>query len=169
VGSGDAPAPASIRAAEKQDAAAIVALWTTAYVDEGEGGRTLPYAEADFVDTASRGQVLVAVRDGAVVGVAALLGPDAPRRAVAAAGEAELSRLVVAAPGRRSGIGRTLAHRCEGLAREQGCEAIALWSRRYQTAAHRLYESLGYERVPEHDTVDETGHERLVFRLDLTL
>jgi hypothetical protein len=33
--------------------------------------------------------------------------------------------------------------------------------------AHRLYESLGYGRVPERDSVDETGFERLVFRLAL--
>lgn len=40
--------------------------------------------------------------------------------------------------------------------------------RRYQEAAHRLYESAGYRRLPERDTVDESGHERLVFRLALS-
>ncbi len=68
---------------------------------------------------------------------------------------------------RRGGVGRTLAERCEVLAREAGWSAIALWSRRYQTAAHRVYESLGYRRVPERDSIDASGHERLVFRLGL--
>lgn len=156
-----------LREAGTGDAGAIVDLWTTAYVDEGEGGRTEPYAEADFFETAGRGRVLVAVSDGETVGVVALLAPGAPGRAVAEDGEAELCRLVVAAGARRHGTGRALAERCEQLAREADSEAIALWSRRYQEAAHRLYESLGYRRVPERDSVDASGHERLVFRLAL--
>lgn len=156
-----------VRAANERDGHAIVDLWTEAYFREGEGGRTTPYAEADFVETARAGQVLVAERGGTVVGVVALFAPGTPSRAIAQAGEAELARLVVAAPARRLGIGRALARRCEELARAAGWEAIALWSRRYQTEAHRLYESLGYERVPGRDSVDETGHERLAFRRSL--
>ena len=44
---------------------------------------------------------------------------------------------------------------------------MALWSRPYQQAAHRLYESLGYRRAPERDRIDDSGHARLVFRLAL--
>lgn len=156
-----------LRVAGPEDAAAIAALWTQAYVDEGEGGRSEPYSEADFFETAKQGRVLVAVLDGNPVGVVALLAPDAPGRAVAEDGEAELCRLVVAAGARRLGVGRTLAERCEQLARAAGWNAIALWSREYQRAAHRLYESLGYERRPDRDETDGTGHSRLVFRLDL--
>jgi ribosomal protein S18 acetylase RimI-like enzyme len=157
----------AIREASALDAAAIVDLWTAAYVDEGEGGRALPYSEADFIETARRGRVFVAERDGAVVGVVAISAPGAPDQAIAQAGEAELSRLVVAAPARQLGIGRALVGRCHELARARGWSAIVLWSRRYQTAAHRLYESLGYRRRPERDRVDESGHERLAFRLEL--
>ena len=53
------------------------------------------------------------------------------------------------------------------MLQRHGWQAIALWSRRYQTAAHRLYESLGYRRISERDSVDASGHERLVFRLEL--
>jgi D-aminoacyl-tRNA deacylase len=166
VSAGERP-PASIRAATERDAVAIVALWTTAYVTEVEGGRTEPYAEADFADTATRGDVFVAEREGAVVGVVALFAPGAPGRAIARADEAELSRLVVGAAARHEGIGRALVVHCEELARAQGWAAITLWSRRYQTAAHRLYESLDYRRAPERDSVDATGHERVVFHLDL--
>jgi ribosomal protein S18 acetylase RimI-like enzyme len=156
-----------IRDASEQDGPAIVDLWTQAYFTEGEGGRTTPYAEADFTETARDGQVLVAERGGAVVGIAALFAPGTAGRPVAQADEAELARLVVAAPARRLGIGRALTTHCEGLARAVGWDTIALWSRSYQVAAHRLYESLGYERVPERDSVDGTGFERLVFRLTL--
>jgi ribosomal protein S18 acetylase RimI-like enzyme len=156
-----------MREASERDAAAIAGLWTAAYVDEGEGGRALPYSEADYLETARRGRVFVAERDGAVVGVVALSPPGAPGQAVAQTGEAELSRLAVSTPARQLGIGRALVGHCHELARASDWSAIALWSRRYQTAAHRLYESLGYRHLPERDRVDDSGHERLVFRLML--
>lgn len=156
-----------VREAGERDAVAIVDLWTAAYVDEGEGGRALPYSEADFLEMAECGRVFVAEREDAVVGVVALSPPGAPDQAVAQAGEAELSRLVVAASARRLGIGRVLVGHCHELARASDWSAIALWSRPYQTAAHRLYESFGYRRLPERDRFDDSGYERFVFRLDI--
>ncbi|HEX6753035.1 MAG TPA: GNAT family N-acetyltransferase [Solirubrobacterales bacterium] len=157
-----------IREAAERDADAVVALWTEAYFTEGEGGRDAPYARSDFDATAAAAaHLLVAEHDGEVVGVVALLAPEEPSRSVAVAGEAELARLVVGSGARRRGIGRALAERCSALARAEGWPAIALWSRPYQPAGHRLYESLGYKRMHERDSVDETGHARLVFRLAL--
>jgi ribosomal protein S18 acetylase RimI-like enzyme len=157
-----------IRAAISEDAEAIAALWTEAYFDEGEGGRDTPYARSDFEQTqVAAAHLLVAEIDGVVIGVVALLAPDEPSRAVALEGEAELARLVVSSAARRQGIGRALADRCAELAGSEGCPAISLWSRPYQHAGHRLYESLGYQRQPERDSTDETGFGRLVFRLKL--
>lgn len=156
-----------VRTAEARDASAVLALWAQAYVAEGEGGRTEPYADADFLEPAERGEVFVAELEGEIVGVAALLAPDSAGRAVARDREAELARLAVSPAARRKGVGDALAGRCEARARDVGATAIALWSRRYQEAAHRLYEARGYVRAAERDLVDGTGHERLVFRLDL--
>lgn len=157
-----------IRDATDKDAEAIAALWTEAYFTEGEGGRDTPYARSDFEETRdAAAHLLVAEIDGAVLGVVALLAPGEPSRAVALEGEAELARLVVSSAARRQGIGRALADRCAELARNEGWPAISLWSRLYQRAGHRLYESLGYQRRPERDSTDETGFGRLVFRLEL--
>jgi ribosomal protein S18 acetylase RimI-like enzyme len=156
-----------IREARAEDAATIATLWTEAYVTLGGGGRLEPYEEADFHETAARGELYVAERGGSIVGVVALFPPGAPGLAVARGEEAELGRLAVAAGARGAGIGRALAERCGVRARASGWPAIALWSRPYQREAHRLYESLGYERAAERDSVDETGFGRLVFRLDL--
>ncbi len=157
-----------IRVASTEDAEAIAALWTEAYFCEGEGGRDTPYARSDFEETeAAAAHLLVAEHEGTVVGVIALLAPGEPTRAVALDDEAELARLVVSSTARRQGIGRTLADRCAALARNEGWPAISLWSRPYQRAGHRLYESLGYQRQPERDSTDETGFERLVFRFEL--
>ena len=150
------------------DAEAVVALWTEAYFDEGEGGPDTPYSHSDFEETqTAAAHLLVAEVDGTVVGVVALLAPDEPSRAVALEAEAELTRLVVGSVARRRGIGRALANRCAELAQSEGWKSISLWSRPYQRGGHRLYESLGYERQPERDSTDETGFDRLVFRLDL--
>ncbi|MGD9735855.1 MAG: GNAT family N-acetyltransferase [Solirubrobacterales bacterium] len=157
-----------IREATGADAASAAALWTEAYAAQGAGeGRTAPYAEGDLAASAAAATVLVAESErGEVIGIVALLPPGSGPAAVARAGEAELSRLAVAARARGRGIGRELAVRCLGLAREQGAAAVALWSRPYQVAAHSLYESLGFRRAPERDGRDPDGR-RWAFALEL--
>ncbi len=147
-----------IRSARDADAAAVAALWTEAYTARGPGeGRARPYASADFAASARRGEVHVAEQGGEVTGVVVFLPPGAKGAAVAAEGEAELSRLAVACAARRRGVGRALAELCERRARECDARALVLWTRPYQTAAHRLYESLGYRRAPERDSSDPEG------------
>jgi ribosomal protein S18 acetylase RimI-like enzyme len=172
----------TIREASEGDAGAIAELWTEAYVRLGVGGRTQPYTTADFRYSARRGEVFVVDRRDRIeaegnetaragheriAGVVVLLAPGAAERVVADGDEAELARLAVASSARGMGIGRALTRFCEERARAAGCSAVALWSRPRQVEAHRLYESLGYRRVPRRDSVDETGHGRLVFRLAL--
>lgn len=179
----DSDPAAAIREAVEEDGESIAALWTEAYVTLGVGGRSKPYTSADFRESALGGTVFVVDRvdltagtagdgsatagPGGIAGVVVLLAPGAPGRVIAEAGEAELARLAVAASARRMGIGRALTRFCEERARAAGWRAIALWSRPGQVEAHRLYESLGYRRVPERDSVDRTGHRRVVFRLAL--
>jgi ribosomal protein S18 acetylase RimI-like enzyme len=164
---GQAQRDFSIRPATNDDSSAVRELWTQAYVTEGEGGRDDPYTEAEFAETAERGEVFVAEREGEVVGVVALLPPGGGDLAVAVDGEAELARLAVAPAARRGGVGDALVERCERHAREAGWDAIALWSRPYQHAGHRLYERRVYRRAPERDSVDEIGFGRFVFHRPL--
>jgi ribosomal protein S18 acetylase RimI-like enzyme len=156
-----------VREGDERDAAAVAELWTEAYADPGPEGRREPYALREYFAVAADADVSVAEDEaGEVVAVIAVFAPGAPGRAVAGPGEAELARLAVAAGARRQGVGRGLVEAAAERARELGAEAVALWSRPYQTDAHRLYESLGYRRVPERDATDEDGR-RLVFVLDL--
>jgi ribosomal protein S18 acetylase RimI-like enzyme len=156
-----------IRTADEDDAAAVAALWTEAYAKAGPEGRQEPYALQEYFAVAVSADVRVAVDDaGEVVAVAAVFPPGSPGRSVAETGEAEFARLAVAKAARRQGIARVLVEGCIARAREFGAEAIALWSRPYQTAAHGLYESLGFRRAPERDGADREGR-RWVFRLDL--
>jgi len=157
-----------IREATEADAPQAAALWTEAYSGQGPGeGRTEPYGEGELALTAAAATVLVAESEqGEVVGIVALVPADSPRGALAEPGEAELSRLAIAAPARGRGIGRALALRCLELAREQGAARVVLWSRPYQVQAHSLYESLGFRRTPERDGRDRDGR-RWVFTLGL--
>lgn len=157
-----------IREAIEADAAAAAALWTEAYTGQGGGeGRRQPYAESELGAAAAAATVLVAESGaGELIGIVALVPADSPRGAVARIGEAELSRLAIAAPARGRGVGRALAVRCLELAREQEAARVVLWSRPYQVEAHSLYESLGFRRAPERDGRDPDGR-RWVFALDL--
>lgn len=157
-----------VRPAAADDAGAVAALWTEAYADPGPEGRRDPYAPAVFFAAAERGAQLTVVEDdsGAVIAVVGLYPPGSPGRAIATGAEAELSRLAVAESARRRGVGRTLVERVGAAAREAGAPAIVLWSRPYQTDAHRLYEAIGYRRAPERDRRDAEGRQ-LVFHLDL--
>jgi ribosomal protein S18 acetylase RimI-like enzyme len=157
-----------IRPATEADAAAVTAIWTEAYSGRAEGeGRVAPYEEDEFLGAAGEGELSVAELAGAVAGVILMRPPGAPARAVASGAEAELARLAVAARARGQGVGRVLAQLCGEQARLAGAGAVALWSRPYQVEAHRLYESLGYERAPGRDSDGPDGR-RLVFRLGLT-
>jgi ribosomal protein S18 acetylase RimI-like enzyme len=156
-----------IREADEDDAAAVTALWTEAYAEAGPEGRREPYALQEYFAVAASAKVTVAVdAEGEVVAVAAVFPPGAPGRSVAGAGEAEFARLAVADAARRRGIGRALVLRATATARGLGAEGIVLWSRPYQVAAHALYGSLGWRRVPERDEDDRDGR-RWVFALDL--
>ena len=172
-----------IRPASARDAAAVASLWTEGYTNRGPGGRKTPYTEAEFFDSAREGQIYVV--DGAgqggsareeeiedlagsgLAGVVVFRPPAGAGRDVAGAQEAEISRLVVAERVRGGGVGGALVELCAELAREAGAEALALWSRPYQVAAHRLYESQGYRRAPERDSTDADG-DRLVFVKQVT-
>jgi ribosomal protein S18 acetylase RimI-like enzyme len=156
-----------IREAKEGDAAAIAALWTAAYADAGPEGRHEPYALQEYFAVAASAAVsVVEDDDGELIGVAALHPPALWGRSMALPGEAELARLAVAEGARRQGVGRALVEHCAEEARALFAVGIVLWSRPYQTDAHRLYESLGYRRDPFNDGEDDDGR-RWVFRLDL--
>ncbi|MEO8670726.1 MAG: GNAT family N-acetyltransferase [Tahibacter sp.] len=83
------------------------------------------------------GNILIAVRDGTVVGTCALVPcPD---------GSVELAKLAVSPAARGEGLGRVLAKSVIDLARAGGADRIVLSSNSKLTAALALYESLGFQ------------------------
>lgn len=86
------------------------------------------------------GALFIAVRDGAVIGTAAVVPHDA--------GEVEIAKLTVSERARRLGLGRRLAEHCIAYAREMPVRRVVLVSSTKLGAALRLYESLGFVHHP---------------------
>ena len=129
----------------------------TARVYRGEGFSSADYEPAlrDVVSRARSATVLVAV-DGAGDGdvllgavTVATRGGEWAEQAVP--GEAVVRMLVVAPEGRGRGVGEALLRACLDVARADGCSLVRLSSQEEMTAAHRLYERLGFVRTPSFD------------------
>jgi ribosomal protein S18 acetylase RimI-like enzyme len=140
-------------------------LWTEAYVDLGDGSRTVRYRVEEAEDSARDGTLFVARQGPQIVAAVAIYLPGDAGGAVRSNDEVEISRLAVAQSSRRQGIARALMAHCHELAAASAAVATVLWSRPTQVDAHRLYESLGYLRVPERDTDDSSGGRREIYRL----
>jgi len=160
-------AETEIERAGPEDFEAVAALWTEAYVDLGDGSRTVPYRGQEAEDSARDGTLLVARQGLQIAAAVAIYLPGDPGGAVRSDDEAEISRLAVAASARRQGIARGLIAHCQELAEASPAEAIVLWSRPKQIEAHRLYESLGYRRAPERENVDCFTEGRVIYELPL--
>ena len=89
---------------------------------------------------AGNGAFLVAYVDEAAVGCGAVRRLDAAT--------AELKRMYVVPPARGRGIGRALVEALEREARLLGVTGVVLETGTRLAAAIRLYESMGYARIP---------------------
>jgi GNAT superfamily N-acetyltransferase len=76
----------------------------------------------------------------------------------------ELKSMYVDHAGRRRGVGRALTRHVMEAARRAGCSAMELWSDTRFEAAHRMYESLGFERFGERDIVDSNSSREFGYR-----
>lgn len=70
----------------------------------------------------------------------------------------ELKKLYLLAEARGLGLGRRLVEMVEGEARRRGARAMHLWSDTRFVTAHRVYERLGYQRLPETRDLHDASH-----------
>ncbi len=73
-------------------------------------------------------------------------------------GTAELHLLYVAGPARHRGLGARLVRLVEATARRRGADRLELWSDTRFLDAHRLYRTLGYEKLPEVRELHDLSH-----------
>jgi ribosomal protein S18 acetylase RimI-like enzyme len=119
------------------------------------GARHAPEYLAVLRDTARRAagaDVMVAVdADDRVVGSVTYAVAPSPWAPSSRPGEAEFRMLVVAPEAQGRGVGEALVRWAVDRARADGVRRMVLATMEWMTAAHRLYERLGFVRTPERD------------------
>jgi ribosomal protein S18 acetylase RimI-like enzyme len=130
-----------------------------------------PYVQVlvDVEHRAEHAEVWVAEEEGVVVGSFAITFEGQRYTDIAIRGELEFRMLAVDPAAQRGGIGRQMVRWIIDYARSlEGIEAVSLTSGSEMVRAHRLYESLGFERVPSRDWwVPDEDIRLWVFRLVL--
>lgn len=142
-----------IRRARQDELAAVGDLTAGAYVGAG----VIP-ADASYVDflrdaalRAREAEVWVALDAERVVGTVTYVEPGSSLVEVSRPGEAEMRSLAVDATATRRGVGEALTRHVIDRARSRGLDAVVLCSSTTMRGAHRLYERLGFTRIPDRD------------------
>jgi ribosomal protein S18 acetylase RimI-like enzyme len=100
----------------------------------------------------ARGQVIVADDSaGTLLGAVVVVPFGSPACRFAKVREAELQLLCVCPQARGRGIGSALVDAAVRAAQASGALRMILWTQPSMTAARRLYEKRGFERVPSLD------------------
>ncbi|MFD8806935.1 GNAT family N-acetyltransferase [Streptomyces sp. NPDC059597] len=145
-----------IRQARPDEYAELGEITAQAYLqdgllDFGEGDAYLTELR-DVAKRAAAAEVLVAVRDGVLLGGVTFVPSGGPMSDIAGAGEAEIRMLAVAHAGRGQGAGEALVRACVERARAvEGCVRVVLSTQPTMRTAHRIYARLGFVRTPERD------------------
>jgi ribosomal protein S18 acetylase RimI-like enzyme len=100
----------------------------------------------DVAARAASAEVLVALLDGAIVGSVTYVGGPGPQAEVDDPDAATIRMLAVAPEARGHGVGAALVEACIERARNGGRRRVILDTRESMTAAHRLYERVGFVR-----------------------
>jgi ribosomal protein S18 acetylase RimI-like enzyme len=142
-----------VRTAQEDEYAAVGELTLDGYVHDGFLTRETDYAE-HLLDAAHRAidaELVVAVDADGLLGTVTFCPPGSPLRELSRDGEAEFRMLAVAPSARGRGVGRALVEHCFTRARELGLEDMVICSMSRMTAAHRLYDAMGFVREPALD------------------
>ncbi|CAM5473945.1 hypothetical protein STAFG_5357 [Streptomyces afghaniensis 772] len=145
-----------IRRVKPTEYDALGEITAQAYLKDG----LLDFGESDWYlgelkDVAKRAaaaDVLVAIQGEQLLGGVTFVPAGGPMADIARPSEAEIRMLAVAHEARGRGAGEALVRACVDRARAtDGCARVVLSTQRTMHSAHRIYERLGFVRVPERD------------------
>ena len=144
-------------------------LTAEAYANDGfipansDYGLTLRNA----ADRAAKAELWVAADGANLLGTVTFCTPGSVYREVANEGEGEFRMLCVSPKARGLGLGTALTVHCMQRSLDLGYTRIVMCSAWNMTTAHRLYERLGFTRIPERDWSPLPGTDLFAFALDL--
>jgi ribosomal protein S18 acetylase RimI-like enzyme len=157
-----------IRPAGPADFAAVADVCVAAYAPFLVGDR---YAAVlrDVARRAAEAQLLVAAEPGGrgVLGTVTFVPDGGPLGEIAGARETEFRMLAVDPAAHGRGVGTALLRRVLDESRRRGKDGVVCSSQPEMRAAHRIYERLGFRRVPERDWSPVPGVELLAFARSL--
>ena len=142
-------------------------LARSASLSDGTAGRTYAEVLADVGRRASEAEVLVAARPEVVGCVTFVADAASPWAEDLEPEEAGVRMLAVHPAAQGQGVGRALLRACVARAQELGRNGLFLHTTPWMTAAHHLYETVGFVRVPDRDWLPAPEVPLLAFRLDL--
>jgi ribosomal protein S18 acetylase RimI-like enzyme len=154
----------SVEPARPEDYDRIAEMTVGVYVDGQLASEGYTPQLADVAGRAARSDLLV-VRDagGRVVGSVALVLAGDFGEITSSDEEAAFRMLVVDPAARGQGVGELLVTTCLERARAAGKRRMVISTDPRMTSAHRLYERLGFTRLPDRDWSPMPGVDLLVY------
>ena len=162
------PAGISVRAAGPADFPRIAELTVGAYVDDGLApAEDVPTLAAVAARAALADLLVACADDGSILGSIALVLDGHFGEVTTGPEEAGFRMLAVEPAVRGRGIGELLVLACLERAHAVGKRRMVLSTDTRMAAAHRLYERLGFARLPERDWSPLPGIDLLVYVREL--
>ena len=154
-----------VRPVRAEEVLAVGELTAGAYVSDGLLAASDGYVEllADAGRRAREAEVWVAVEGEQLLGSVTFVLPGSPWREIARDDEGEFRMLAVDPAARGRGVGRALVELCVQRSRDLGYAGLRMSTMDRMTSAHRVYQRLGFTRVPEDDWSPEAGVSLLAY------
>lgn len=160
-----------VRRVTPAEHATVAELTARVYLSEGYAGEDYEPSLRAVAAREASAEVLVAVVDddgnSEVAGAVTVATRGGEWAEQARPGEAVIRMLAVDPRRRGGGIGEALVRACVDRARADGCHVVRLSTQPSMTAAHRIYERLGFVRTPAYDWEPVPGVQLLGYALTL--
>lgn len=159
-----------IREVDAAEAATVADLIEVSYREVLGARLSDGYLESlrDVARRAEETVVLVAVdNDGWLTGTVTYTNGPSSFNEFPEPGVAGIRMLAVVPWAQGRGVGRALVEACIARASAEGCHRIALHTVSVMTVAQRMYEAIGFRRVPEREHVLPSGTVLLAYEIDV--
>lgn len=159
-----------VRPAREDELTAVGELTVRAYKADGYFAGNDNY-RPELADARSRFEeselVVAADSDGTLLGTVTIAFPGTRYAEISRDGELEFRMLAVDPPARRRGVGEALIRAVIDRAREAGLAKVVLCSQSGMGSVHRIYERIGFRRLPERDWKPREDVLLIGYELDL--